>query len=67
MRWNFFHITVMRQPFEPAAPWSAPVAMHGVHHVFHPALVLIALTDDGLRARIVFITRGPEPAIAAHV
>ena len=37
---------------------SAPVAIHGVHHVFHPPVLLNAWTDDDRRSRIVFITRG---------
>ena len=37
---------------------SAPVAIHGVHHVFHPPVLLHAWTDDDRRSRIVFITRG---------
>jgi G3E family GTPase len=37
---------------------AAPVAIHGVHHVFHPPVLLNAWTDDDRRSRIVFITRG---------
>lgn len=37
-----------------------PVAIHGVHHVFHPPVQLGALPDDDRRSRIVFITRGLE-------
>ncbi len=37
---------------------SAPVAIHGVHHVFHPPVQLAAWGDDDRRSRIVFITRG---------
>jgi G3E family GTPase len=37
---------------------NAPVAIHGVHHVFHPPVLLNAWTDDDRRSRIVFITRG---------
>jgi G3E family GTPase len=36
---------------------NAPVAIHGVHHVFHPPVLLNAWTDDDRRSRIVFITR----------
>ena len=39
---------------------NAPVALHGVHHVFHPPVLLNAWTDDDRRSRIVFITRGLE-------
>ena len=39
---------------------AAPVAIHGVHHVFHPPVVLNAWTDGDRRSRIVFITRGLE-------
>ena len=36
----------------------APVAIHGVHHVFHPPVQLAAWSDADRRSRIVFITRG---------
>ena len=36
----------------------APVAIHGVHHVFHPPVLLSGWADDDRRSRIVFITRG---------
>ena len=39
---------------------AAPVAIHGVHHVFHPPVLLNAWADDDRRSRIVFITRGLE-------
>lgn len=39
---------------------SAPVAIHGVHHVFHPPVRLSAWPDEDRRSRIVFITRGLE-------
>jgi G3E family GTPase len=38
----------------------APIAIHGVHHVFHPPVLLNAWSDDDRRSRIVFITRGLE-------
>jgi G3E family GTPase len=41
---------------------DAPVAIHGVHHVFHPPVLLAAWPDDDRRSRIVFITRGLEQA-----
>jgi G3E family GTPase len=37
---------------------SAPVAIHGVHHVFHPPVLLEAWPDSDHRSRIVFIVRG---------
>jgi G3E family GTPase len=37
---------------------AAPVAIHGVQHVFHPPVLLNGWTDDDRRSRIVFITRG---------
>jgi G3E family GTPase len=37
---------------------AAPVAIHGVHHVFHPPVLLNSWVDDDRRSRIVFITRG---------
>jgi G3E family GTPase len=39
-----------------------PVAIHGVHHVFHPPVQLSAWPDGDRRSRIVFITRGLERA-----
>ena len=39
-----------------------PVAIHGVHHVFHPPVALAKWPDADRRSRIVFITRG----IARH-
>jgi G3E family GTPase len=41
---------------------SAPVAIHGVHHIFHPPVLLDAWPDADHRSRIVFITRGIERA-----
>jgi G3E family GTPase len=41
---------------------SAPVAIHGVHHIFHPPVLLDAWPDSDHRSRIVFITRGIERA-----
>jgi G3E family GTPase len=35
-----------------------PVAIHGVHHVFHPPVALPGWPDADRRSRIVFITRG---------
>ena len=35
-----------------------PIAIHGVHHVFHPPVALPAWPDADRRTRIVFITRG---------
>jgi len=41
---------------------DAPVAVHGVHHVFHPPVQLDAWPDADRRSRIVFITRDIAPA-----
>ncbi len=41
---------------------DAPVAIHGVHHVFHPPVQLEAWPDADRRSRIVFITRDIAPA-----
>jgi len=41
---------------------NAPVAIHGVHHVFHPPVQLEGWPDADQRSRIVFITRGIEPS-----
>jgi G3E family GTPase len=35
-----------------------PIAIHGVHHVFHPPVALAKWPDADRRSRIVFITRG---------
>jgi G3E family GTPase len=40
---------------------TAPVAIHGVHHVFHPPVQLEGWPDADQRSRIVFITRGIAP------
>lgn len=39
---------------------SVPVAIHGVHHVFHPPVLLDAWPDSDHRSRLVFIVRGIE-------
>ena len=39
-----------------------PVVIHGVQHVFHPAVRLDCWPDDDHRTRIVFILRDLEPA-----
>jgi G3E family GTPase len=41
---------------------SAPVVVHGVHHIFHPPVVLDAWPDSDHRSKIVFIARGIERA-----
>ena len=41
---------------------TAPVAIHGVHHIFHPPVLLDAWPDADHRSRIVFITRGIDRA-----
>jgi G3E family GTPase len=41
---------------------SAPVAIHGVHHIFHPPVLLDTWPDGDHRSRIVFIARGIERA-----
>jgi G3E family GTPase len=35
-----------------------PVAIHGVHHMFHPPVQLNFCPESDRRSRIVFITRG---------
>ncbi|HVH81394.1 MAG TPA: GTP-binding protein, partial [Stellaceae bacterium] len=37
-----------------------PIAIHGVHHIFHPPVQLAAWPDADRRSRVVFITRGLE-------
>ena len=44
---------------------DAPVAVHGVHHIFHPPVRLAAWPDPDRRSRIVFITRGITRATIA--
>ncbi len=41
---------------------ALPVAIHGVHHVFHPPVQLSAWPEGDRRSRVVFITRGLERA-----
>jgi G3E family GTPase len=38
------------------------VVVHGVHHIFHPPVVLDAWPDSDHRSKIVFIARGIERA-----
>jgi G3E family GTPase len=40
---------------------EAPLVVHGVQHVFHPAATLPAWPDDDRRTRLVFIVRDLEP------
>ncbi|MFZ2871874.1 CobW family GTP-binding protein [Zavarzinia sp.] len=40
-----------------------PVAIHGVQHLFHPAVELPAWPSDDRRSRIVFITRDLDEAV----
>lgn len=40
-----------------------PVAIHGVQHLFHPAVELPAWPGDDRRSRIVFITRDLDDAV----
>jgi G3E family GTPase len=39
-----------------------PVAIHGVHHIFHPPVQLSTWAEGDRKSRIVFITRGIERA-----
>jgi G3E family GTPase len=41
---------------------SAPVVIHGVHHIFHPPVLLDAWPDSDRRSRIVFIVKGIDPS-----
>jgi G3E family GTPase len=41
---------------------EAPVAIHGVHHVFHPPVQLRHLPDGDRRSRVVFIMRDLDRA-----
>ena len=36
---------------------DAPLAVHGVHHIFHPPVRLSSWPDSDRRSRLVFITR----------
>jgi G3E family GTPase len=42
---------------------SGPVAVHGVHHVFHPPVELESWPDADRRSRLVFITDGLDRAM----
>jgi len=46
---------------------ALPVAIHGVHHVFHPPVQLSAWPGADRQSRIVFITRGLERAEVEEV
>jgi G3E family GTPase len=39
-----------------------PVAIHGIHHVFHPPVSIDRWPDGERRSRIVFITRDLDRA-----
>lgn len=41
---------------------EGPVAVHGVHHVFHPPVELPAWPDGDRRSRLVFVTDGLDRA-----
>jgi G3E family GTPase len=41
---------------------NAPVVIHGVHHIFHPPVLLDAWPDSDRRSRIVFIAKGIDPS-----
>ncbi len=41
---------------------AMPVVIHGVHHIFHPPVILPAWPDADRRSRIVFITRDLDRA-----
>jgi G3E family GTPase len=41
---------------------AGPIAIHGVHHTFHPPVALAAWPDCDRRSRLVFITRDLDRA-----
>jgi G3E family GTPase len=41
---------------------AGPIAIHGVHHTFHPPVALAAWPNDDRRSRLVFITRNLDRA-----
>lgn len=43
-----------------------PVVIHGVQHLFHPAVALEAWPDEDRRSKIVLIVRDLDPALFAH-
>jgi G3E family GTPase len=45
---------------------AGPIAIHGVHHTFHPPVALAAWPDDDRRSRLVFITRDLDHNILAE-
>jgi G3E family GTPase len=42
---------------------ATPCAVHGVHESLYPLIPLPAWPDDESESRLVFIARGPEPAV----
>ncbi|WP_240539819.1 GTP-binding protein [Salinarimonas soli] len=42
---------------------AAPVAIHGVHHVFHPPVQLPGWSGSARRSCIVFIVQGLDPEL----
>jgi G3E family GTPase len=46
---------------------DAPVVIHGVQHVFHPAAALPAWPDADRRTRLVFIVRDLEPKVISEL
>jgi G3E family GTPase len=45
---------------------TAPVAIHGVQHLFHPPVLLPAWSGDDRRSKLVFITRDIDRAFLAE-
>ena len=45
------------------AEFSGPVVIHGVQHIFHPAVPLEEWPSEDRRSRIVFITRDIDEAV----
>jgi G3E family GTPase len=45
---------------------TAPVAIHGVQHLFHPPVLLPAWVGDDRRSKLVFITRDIDRAFLAE-
>src|SRR5438046_2734358 len=45
---------------------AGPVAVHGVHHVFHPPVELAGWPDADRRSRLVIIARDLDPDALAR-
>ncbi len=61
-QWHGAHLLRVKGILDLAGE-SAPVAIHGIHHVFHPPVQLAAWPEGPRRSCIVFIVQGLDPAL----